>query len=197
MKKNIVLCASHQDRFAILLLLTLKMMEALGKKRKRQQRDVTLSAEETHKLETVIYHYGGEEMILRTKQDTPVEVLWAYHKLNQIYGPSTQCLSALSDRERQKTMTTLKTYCFQFIQNTFTGHAQWNPLNRQCIGGGVVRCNGAQVSSSIPPAIDASSINYHSQWMALVRKVQVLLQKHDKTMKKAIDCKCNLNAPLV
>ena len=104
-------------------------MEALGKKRKRQQRDTTLSAKETHKLKTILHHYGGEKMILRTKQDTPIEVLWAYHKLNQIYGPSTQCLSALSDRERQKTMTTLKTYCFQFIQNTFTGHAQWNPLN--------------------------------------------------------------------
>ena len=172
-------------------------MEPLEKKRKRQQRDITLSAEETHKLETLIYHYGGEEMILRTKQDTPVKVLRAYHKLNQIYGPSTQCLSALSDRERQKTMTTLKTYCFQFIQNTFTGHAQWNPLNRQCIGGVVVRRNRAQVSSSIPPPIDTSSINYHSQWMALVRKVQVLLRKHDKTMKKAIDCECNLNVPLL
>ena len=58
------------------------MMEPLEKKRKRQQRDVTLSAEETDKLETLIYHYGGEEMILRTKQDTPIEVLRAYHKLN-------------------------------------------------------------------------------------------------------------------
>ena len=175
MKKNIVLCASHQDRFAILLLLTLKTMEALGKKRKRQQCDATLSAEETHKLETILHRYGGEKMILRTKQDTPVEVLQAYHKLNQVYGPSTQSLSTLSNDEKQKTMDKFKTYCFQFIQNTFTGHAQWNPLTRQSIGGKIIRCNGAHVSTSMPPPMDTSSVNYHSQWMALVKKLQVLL----------------------
>ena len=61
----------------------------------------------------------------------------------------------------------------------------------------MVMQNGAQIMTSMPPPIVSSSGKYHSQWMALVRKVQVLLKKHDKTMKKMLDCECNLDLPLL
>ena len=175
--------ASRPDHFTIPLHGGAMMDLNKGKKRKRQHHD-NLSGEEAYKLDTILYHYGGEEMILKTKEDTPIEVLQAYHTLNRIYGCSSQCMNALADGEKQKTIAELKMYCFQFIQNTFITHAQWNPSTQQSIGGKMFVRNGAQIMTSMPPPIVSSSGKYHSQWMTLVRKVQVLLKIHDKTMKK-------------
>ena len=55
-----------------------------------------------NQLEDIVYRYGGEAVILRTKEDTPVEVLQAYKTLNKIHGASKQCLRATFVRERQK-----------------------------------------------------------------------------------------------
>ena len=96
MKKNTATYASCPDHFAIPLHGGATMDLNKGKKRKRQHHD-NLSAEQAYKLDTILYRYGGEEMILKTKEDTPIEVLQAYHALNRIYGCSSQCMNALAD----------------------------------------------------------------------------------------------------
>ena len=53
------------------------------------------SAQEINRLEDIVYRYGGESMILRTKEGTPVEVLQAYETLNEIHGASKQCSRAI------------------------------------------------------------------------------------------------------
>ena len=131
------------------------------------------------------------------KRRYPVEVLQAYHKLNRIYGQSVECINDLVDREKQKTIIELKLYCFQFIQSTLTNYPQWNPLTRQTIGGKMVLHHGAQLLTSMPPPVATSSNAYHLRWVALVKKVQVLLRKYDKTMQKTIDCKCHFDSPLL
>ena len=102
-----------------------------GEKTKNSQ----LSAQEMNELEDIVYRYGGEAMILRTKEDTPVEVSQAYKMLNKIHGTSKQCLKTVFVRERQKTMRQIKKHCFQFMQNVLTNDPTWIPSTRQCIGG--------------------------------------------------------------
>ena len=70
------------------------------------------SAQEINKLEDIVYRYGGESMILRTKEGTPIEVLQAYKMLNKIHGASKQCLRAIFIREKQKTIGQIKSIVF-------------------------------------------------------------------------------------
>ena len=100
-KKSIASCASHLDHFIIL--------NAMDKTR---QKNSQLSAQEMNELEDIVYRYGGEAMILRTKEDTPVEVLQAYKTLNKIHGASKQCLKTVFVCERQKTMRQIKSIVF-------------------------------------------------------------------------------------
>ena len=93
------------------------------------------SAQEINKLEDIVYHYGGESMILRMKEGTPIKVLQAYKTLNKIHGASKQCLRAIFIREKQKTIGQIKKHCFQFMQNILTNDPTWIPSTRQCIGG--------------------------------------------------------------
>ena len=156
-----------------------------------------LSAQEMDKLEDVVYRYGGESMILRTKEDTPVEVLRAYKMLNKIHGSSKQCLRAVFVHEQQKTISQIKKHCFQFMQNVLTNNPMWIPLTRQCVGGKFIRCKGGYVSTSIaPPGLESSS-GYNTRWGSLTKKVVLLLRKYDKTMAKALDCECKLDSPLL
>ena len=70
------------------------------------------SAQEINKLEDIVYCYGGESMILRMKEGTPVEVLQAYMMLNKIHGASKQCLRAIFIQEKQKTIGQIKSIVF-------------------------------------------------------------------------------------
>ena len=63
-----------------------------GEKKKEPKKP---SAQEINRLEDIVYRYGGESMILRTKEGTPVKVLQAYKTLNEIHGASKQCSRAI------------------------------------------------------------------------------------------------------
>ena len=63
-----------------------------GEKKKEPKKP---SAQEINRLEDIVYRYGGESIILRTKEGTPVEVLQAYETLNKIHGASKQCSKAI------------------------------------------------------------------------------------------------------
>ena len=85
----------------------------------KRQKNSQLSAQEMNELEDIVYRYGGEAMILRTKEDTPVEVLQAYKTLNKIHGTSKQCLKTVFVRKRQKTMRQIKKHCFFHAKLTY------------------------------------------------------------------------------
>ena len=109
-------------------------------------------------------------MILRTKEDTPVEVLRAYQMLNKVHGASKQCLRTIFVRECQKTMNQIKKHCFKFVQNVLTNDSMWILSTRQCIGGKFLQCNGGYVSTSIAPPSLESSARYNTQWRSLTKK---------------------------
>ena len=162
---------------------------------KTEEKGNKLSAQEMDNLEDVVYHYGGESMILRTKEDTPVEVLQAYKMLNKIHGSSKQCLRSVFVHERQNTISQIKKHCFQFMQNVLTNNPTWIPSTRQCVGGKFIRRKGGYVSTSIaPPGLESSS-GYNTRWGSLTKKVVLLQRKYDKTMAKALDCECKLDSP--
>ena len=52
------------------------MTEEEEEKRKKEPKKQP-SAQEIDRLEDIVYRYGGESMILRMKEGTPVEVLQA------------------------------------------------------------------------------------------------------------------------
>ena len=154
------------------------MEEEKRKKPKKQP-----SAQEINRLEDIVYRYGGESMILRTKEGTPVEVLQAYETLNEIHGGASK-QRAVFVREKQKTMGQIKKHCFQFVQNVLTNDPTWIPSTRQCIGGRFVRRNGGYALTSIAPPSVQSSVGYNARWGSLTKKVLLLLKKYDKTMAK-------------
>ena len=171
------------------------MME--GEKKRKKEPKKQPSAQEINRLEDIVYRYGGESMILRTKEGTPVEVLQAYETLNEIHGASKQCSRAIFVREKQKTMGQIKKHCFQFVQNVLTNDPTWIPSTRQCIGGSFVQRNGGYALTSIAPPSVQSSMGYNARWGSLTKKVLLLLKKYDKTMAKSTDCECRFDPPLL
>ena len=148
----------------------------MDNKTEEKRKDIKLSAQELDKLEDIVYRYGGESMVLRTKEDTLVEVLQAYKTLNKVHGASKQCLKTIFVREKHKTMSQIKKHCFQFMQNVPTNDPVWIPLTLQCIGGRFVRRNGGYISTSIAPLSLGSSMGYNSRWGSLTKKVLLLLK---------------------
>ena len=138
------------------------MMNNNKRKRKRPNSEGGMSVEELSKLEDLVHHYGGEEMILRTKDDTPVNVLQAFHKLNRFHGDSVQFTMANVSGEKEKAIEQINLFCFQFIQTSFISHPQWIPRTRELIGGKLVLCKGVSVMTSIPPPRIASTSVYHT-----------------------------------
>ena len=101
-------------------------MEEEEEEKKKRKPKKQPSAQEINRLEDIVYHYGGESMILRTKEGTPVEVLQAYETLNEIHGGASK-QRAVFVREKQKTMGQIKKHCFQFVQNVLTNDPTWIP----------------------------------------------------------------------
>ena len=84
----------------------------MEEKKQRKPKKQQPSAQEINRLEDIVYRYGGESMILRMKECTPIEVLQAYETLNEIHGGGASKQRAVFVREKQKTMGQIKSIVF-------------------------------------------------------------------------------------